>query len=710
MSCTAILRILFSLVLLSCWPVVDLWADDIRLYGELSYSGTAVTSKDRQTGEESKTDSTRYKQNYRLDLSKNLYPNLTLDGGVQVEDARQFNDLDGDDSDTKTTTLAPYIDVELRTALYALSAGYRERYEKSQGSDVDTKRDSIDTYTLRAEWRPVELPRFFLSYLNTQRHDEPFTRRNENTILQLNSRYEYKNYAFQYNYSRAEDHIENEGEDSQGSVINNHIGAIRFARGFLADKVTVNANLRAEYTDQTFSGGGARDFAVFPAGNIFYTPNANWDPNNNVPDSYIDFSNAQLDLSGSDVINIGLDFGERVEVDMLQLALDSELDVNSNIDDSSNWSVYVSSDQQLWVPTGTPSVEYLREEGYLKIRFSSTADNEYVMLVYKPPVNSNQGQSVGILSLRGFVARVLTGGSELTTRSHNGQLSVGWKVAEKTKLLYDMNFQERKSSLLDDQQINLTNGVTVLHEINDVFATSGRVAMNDVWNDGVHDTTNYNYSAKLSARYLETLNQALIFSGSLNQDVDEGDSTSNSLLLHTNAKLYEGWDVSFDQGYTQESQDVGDDSSKFFVRVRNSLVPHRRFSLIADYSITWEKQDGSDRYRNESGQLRVLWIPTDTLSLTGEVQLRVNEESTDVFWEYGINWLPFRDGTLQCSLSYAVKEDATGNQTQSFSPDISWDITEYASLNVRYSQGTDETNAEVNKFKTILASLKFYYD
>lgn len=710
MACIPLLRILPCLVLLSFWLTAALWADDIRLYGELNYSGTEVKSTNRQTGEKSKTDSERYKQNYRLDLSKSLFPNLTLDGGAQVETARQFNDLDGDESDTKTTTVAPYIDAELRTPLYALSAGYRERYEKGQGSDIDTQRNYSDTYTLRAEWRPVELPRFFLSYLNTERHDEPFTRRNENTILQLNSRYEYKDYAFQYNYLRTEDDIKNVGEESQGSVFNSHLGAIRFSRGYLGGKVTVNANLRAEYTDQTFSGGGARDFAVFPAGNTFYTPDPNLDPSMNDVDSYIGFNNAQLDLGGSDVINIGLDFGERVEVDMLQLALDGELEVNSNIADPLNWAVYVSNDQQFWSSRGITSVEYLREEGHLEIRFSPAADNEYVMLVYNPPINPNQGQAVALLSLRGFVTRALDDGSELTTHSHNGQLSVGWKVTEKTRLLYDMNFQERKSSLFDDQRVNLTNGVTVLHEINEVFGTSGRVAVNEVWNQGKLDTTNYTYSAKLNARYLETLNQALIFSGSLNQDADEGDSTSNSLLLHTNAKLYEGWDVSFDQGYTWESQDVGNDSSKFFVRIRNSLVPHRRFNLIADYSITWEKEDGSDRYRSESGQLRALWIPTDTLSLSGEVQLRVTEESTDVFWEYGISWLPFRDGTLQCSLSYSAKEDAAGNQTRSFSPDISWDITEYANLNVRYSQGSDETNTEVNKFKTILASLKLYYD
>jgi hypothetical protein len=174
--------------------------------------------------------------------------------------------------------------------------------------------------------------------------------------------------------------------------------------------------------------------------------------------------------------------------------------------------------------------------------------------------------------------------------------------------------------------------------------------------------------------------------------------------------LYRGWDVSFDQGYSWESPAEGADSSSFFVRIENSLVPHRRLSLVADYSITWEKETGEEVVRSDSGRLRGSWVPSDTLSLTGEIQLRVKDGDADLFWEYGVSWLPLRDGTLQCHLNYSEEEDADGNLTRSFSPDISWDMTHYANLSVRYSQGKDESNSKVDEFRTVLATLKIYYD
>lgn len=703
------LRILLCLTLAVLLLSGDLLADDIRILGDWSYMSSLIETEYRDGSPSEKTETERYKQNYRLDVSKELFPNLTLDAGAQMEDSRQLNEINNDESDSRNTSILPYVEAELRTSLYSLSAGYRERYERKRGTDIDTERNYVDSYNLRGEWRPVDLPRFDLSYQYTERHDKPFEQRNETSVLQFNSRYDYENYEFQYGYFRNEDNIFNVTKDKTGAITNTHNGRVRYSNNYLDGRVTLNAGLRGEYVEQSFVGSSTRDFPVDPTGNSFYVVNAELDPNDIISDPYPALDSNQLDLSGGDILNIGIDFGEAVEVDLLQITLDESPVTNSNISDLGNWALYVSHDRVSWSPRGISSVEYLTDENLLEIRLSQNVEHDYILLVYDPPVNPNQGQTVSITSLRALISRFLTDSSQLETHAINAQMGVGWLVTDKTRVLYDLAIQERKSSLFDDQRVRMNNGLTVLHRINETFSTTGRVSTSETWEQGRHTVSNYNYSAKLNARYLETLNQALIYSGGLNQE-EEGDSKTNALLLHTNAELYRGWDVSFDQGYSWQSPAIGTDSSSFFVRIENRLVPHRRFNLTADYSITWEKETGSDFVKSDSGRLRVSWIPSDALSLQGEARLRVNEEGTDVFWEYGASWLPFRDGTLQCTLNYAEDEDADGNRTRSFSPNISWDMTEYANLGVRYSLGTEETNSEIDDFQSLLVNLKIYYD
>jgi hypothetical protein len=135
----------------------------------------------------------------------------------------------------------------------------------------------------------------------------------------------------------------------------------------------MTASLRGEYSEQTFSGSSLRDFSVFPSGSGFYVENAELNPNDIVSDAFPPLVDNPPDLAGGDAINIGLDFGEAVEVDMLQLSLSGELDTNSHIDDLANWTVYVSDDRVSWVSRPVDRVEYFAEEDRLDIRFSPAA-------------------------------------------------------------------------------------------------------------------------------------------------------------------------------------------------------------------------------------------------------------------------------------------------------------------------------------------------
>lgn len=709
MFAQGVLRIFLALLLLTFLPG-SLYADAIHLLSELNYFKVKSDSEDRQTQQTESSTTDRFKQTYRIDINKDLFPTLKTNSGVQVEMDNYKTNGDTGDTDNRNQQVLPYFDAEWRNSLYALSGGYQERYEKLSGSSFpETGRDYSKSYNLRGEWRPVDFPRVDASYIHTHRYDEPRTRDKETDIFLLNSRYEYENYEFLYNYLRNDD--QNLFNDTS-TLTTTHNGRVRYYQNYLDGRLSLNAGLRAEYSTQEFSGSGSRDFAVSPAGSGFFFIDDDANPGNIDPVfDYRPMTEAgdSLDLVNERFLDIGLDFGENVEANMLKLSLNGELDANSNISNSSNWKVYVSNDQDNWQPRVVTSIDYLRAENLLEIRFTPSAEHEYLLVVYSRPTPVEQISPVNVTFIRAFATRDLDDGSELTTHSYNGQLGLNWQASSKTKVIYSLNVQERDSSMFDDQRLRIDNGLNVVHLFNRIFTGTGRVSKSDLWEEWQHSSSIYSYSAKLTGHYLDTLNQSLIYSGSLNQD-DDGDTLTNSIILRTNAELYRGWDVAFDQGYNWQSPAEGVDSSNFFIRIENSLAPHPNYNLIADYSINWEKKSGDDVVRSDTGRLRWFWVPRDTISIGGEVRLRRSDQgSTDVSWEYSASWLPLRDGTLQCSVSYSESQDMDDFRTRSYGPNLTWDVTPYATLSASYSQGYSESSTSTDNFENAQLNFRIYY-
>lgn len=703
-----VVRILLLLFLSAAVVPGDLQADSIRLLGDWSYSDVKTETEDKTTGEVREGSSDRFQQTYRLDINKQLYPNLTINTGVQVEDNQFTSQSEEGETDTRDMQVLPYIDAELRTPLYAFSGGYRERYARQTGSALlNTEKDFLKSYNLRGQWLPLDLPRLEINYIHSEQYDDPLTRERESDIVQLNSRYEIDDYEFLYNFLSSEDRDLLNGTETQ---VNTHNGQVRYARGLFDDRVRFSSSLRAEHSRLSFSGTGEREFEVFPTGSSFFLSDADALPDNNDPADYTAGNfGGNLDLNGSENLAFGLAFGEMVKVDLLQLSLSAELVSNTNILNTGNWAVYVSDDQETWVSRTVVGLEYRAEENLLKINFSPQANHEFILVVYTPPLITGQTEEVLVTTLRAFVVRTLNDGTELTTRTHSGRLGIGWEATEKTRFAYNLNVQESSSDLFDEQRMQMSNNLNVIHRFDDVFIGTARVSVADSWDQGDHVSTSYSYSARLSANYLETLNQSLVYSGSTIQD-EEGEGSSNSVILRTNAELYRGWDMSLDQGYGWDSPAQGEDSSSFFIRVQNSVVPHRRYTVIADYSIFWEQIGDEAFERSETGRLRWFLVPSDTLSLSGEIQLRKTVEETDVFWQYSASWLPFRDGDLQFTLTYSEEEDRHGNLTRVFSPAMNWEVTHYADLSLRYSQGTRETDDDIDDFRTVQLNLRVYYD
>jgi len=699
---------LFGAILPTLDPLTA-WGTDMRLTGDFTYSQNNAEIEDRDDGTIENADFNRFQQIYEIDLSKQLFPKLELDGGARVEQNRTKTESENITDKSRSQQILPYVGVSWSDPLYTLTGDYRERYLRSKRNLLETSKEYSTTYSLNGDWRPIELPQLSFSYLHSERHDDPLTSDIENDNFTVNSRYESRDNKFFYSYLRSK-RIDNIRQTE--TLASTHNAKIITDRTLYDGRVNLIGTIRLEYSELEFSGSGERDFAISPGGIAFFYVDNDPLPNNNLESDYqTGIFGDSLDLNGNNFFDIGLTFNDATNVDKLKLPLNSEdmLDSGSNISDIGNWSVYTRDGDDSWSSRGLVTVDYLVDENLFELTLAPGAASESILVVYSPPLISNQLGSLRVVGIRAFISRNLDDETKATAQGYQGQLGLDWRISNATRLAYNANIDYSESSLFNDRSTSLSNGLNINHLLNDIFTVGGRFGTRHDWEQGALKNSNYFYSARLTGQYFETLQQTLVYSGSFDQDKTNGDSLSNSLLLRTNAALYQGWDISFDQGVSQYSADQRADSTNYFIRLQSSLQPHRTYKLFLEYSMNWRKESEATE-RRDSGRVRVSWVPRDTLSLAGEIRLNRRGNEYLSSWEYSMSWLPLRDGRVQCVLAYAEDEDQNGNRTWSFTPQLTWELTHYASLSFRYSRGEKETTGDIQNFETAFLNFRIFYD
>ena len=705
-----------TLLCLLCLPTHG-HADDLRLLGDWTFSRYSAQIDNDRTNEQEDNQSRRFNQLYRLDVNKELFPTLNLNVAAQLEKNDLRNTSDGEKTDFTDTTVRPFLELELHTSLITFTNNYEDRRSTTEVTGIETSHDYSKTYTSRFEWRPTDLPTLELNYVKNSRYDDPLTRDADSRTYRLTSKYDYEDFDFLYNFLRSD---ESEKVRDTETRTTTHNGRIRYFSNFLENKLAVNASVRMERTTLEFSGSGPRTIRTFPTGNGFFLLN-DLTPETNIQGEFTDvsasnpFSSVNLGSGGSlNQVSLGLSFGDATRVDQLRVLIQADQPTLNQLSNSSfSWRVFVSDDQQNWTETGISSVIYNQLDSRFEINLSSEPKTEYIKLVTTPLSDP----SIGSILVAGLEAYVTLGADQdrIVSNYRNATMGLAYDISDKTKVIYDTNYQYRETDLFDERRTRWSNGVNLIHRFNPVFTGNTRFLQTDTWEQGKHDTSSYNYSAQLVGRYLETLSQSLTYSGGQSKE-PEGDSSFNSIILRTNAELYRGWDVAFDQGYTWQSPVEGGDTSSFFFRIQNSITPHPRFNLIADYSMRWTQEESQpdsisrNSGRSTTGRFRALWTPTDNLSLTGEVRIRNTDDDSYTYWQYSANWLPFRDGTLQFNLNYAEEGDTDDDMTRTLSPSLVWNITRSSALTLLYTKGKQVEGDETTDYDNYQINFRIYYD
>ncbi len=217
----------------------------------------------------------------------------------------------------------------------------------------------------------------------------------------------------------------------------------------------------------------------------------------------------------------------------------------------------------------------------------------------------------------------------------------------------------------------------------------------------------------MTAQYLETFDQSLIYSFSHQNDENSETSRSSAIFLRNNLDLYQGWSIDLDTGYSWQSPVSGADSRSTFVQVSNNIVPNRWMNFTLSYKISWEHEQGSSTTVDQDGRLVVNWVPTQSLSLSAELTFEDEEGEVDdssTSQRYSFNWSPFKDGTLLFSLAYGKSEDTDKNEKiWNLSPRVRWQINPKMLLSFDYTVGEKDTLTERNRLDSAQMNVRFYY-
>lgn len=713
----------FSLLVLlpaTLWPATAS-ADGISLLADLEYTIVANESTNKQTGTVIETDTERFSQLYSLNLYKNLSPFLIFNAGGIFELSESESETNGFKRTSKNKQIRPNIGLELNNPIYRASVDYRKSELTNSGTGIAETQAFSEDYTANFTWRPSDLPTVNMAYIKTFSYDKPQTRDSVNDAFNLATRYDYKQYKFDFNHTRNDNHDKLTDFKTLGR---NSSGGVRYSDNFLNDGLAVTAGVKLDRTTTEFKGSGERLLRTVPPGAGFYLLNDPF-PDGNLPDEFTDvtaaspFSSINIGSGGgTNLLSFGLFFSRSVEVDVIRLPLvedpqDPTIATPGQIDSVEHlfsWTLYASDDQLTWTEVPIASVVYDQFDNRFEIRPTLAASNEYFKVVTRPLDQIAPGRIL-LRDVQALTVLRDDHGSESSSTDQHYNLGLDYRLSSRTSLGYDTYLQQQDTSSGDDRR-RWSHGVNLRHRFNRIFSGSSRLLRAESWQRGSRETTNHNFSASLRALYLKTFNQTLTYS--LNHTDDrQGESRSDSIVLRSNLDVYRGFSLSLDQGYSWKQTYESTDETSFFLRGRSHIVPHRRFDLNLDYAMVWNSKVGEADTRTENGRMSGFWLPLDTLSLSADISFRITEtlgeKETRLRRDYVVAWSPLLKGDLKFSVIYSQTGSNYEDKAHRLSGDIRWRVTSYALLTLSHSKGTFETAQVINENESTMMNLRIYY-
>lgn len=678
-------------------------AGTINGFAEWNYSGLNSSTKGSD-GEDSSARVDSFAQRYSLSLLTNPLPALRLSAGGLFEQQFSWTDIQGAGKDSKLTTWQPSIDLALLNPVYNAGVGYNRREESASATGTPATKQINDDYRILLGWRPLGLPTTDLQLTRTNRYDHLRVQQDNSTDrAALSLRYlpvKALDLRYQFVYNDVTDNLQH-----QKVTETTNTGRASYSGQLFDKRVSFFTNYNVSAQSVTTSAdNGFVDFQLFPAFGLFSlsdTPATGaLDQDSLLIDGNTTVSsgvNIGVALPpGGARRNLGIDFFSETEINHIMVWTDRE--IPAAIASTYSWEIYTSSDNVTWTLWRTlASAPFGPFENRFDLQFD-TVKTRYIKVVTRPlsqvaaslvPTFRNPDR-IFVTELRTFLRRpAAETRGETSTMSHMYSLDVKARILDSPSLYYNGSFFMTVGGVPSSLRYTLSNGLNVNHRLSDKLTVTGRVAREDI--DGTEGhLVGYTYDTSLRATPLKTVSNTLLYSGRVDFR-PAGTTTINSLYAFNTAEIYRGINLNLGGGVSFATNERGGSTNGTNLLFGMSIVPTRTLTANLSYSLNRSSQSGGSRPQSslttQRGEASMAWRPFTTLYLFAALGfLDQTEQQMDVTQNYGVNWSPFPDGTLQFNFAFNQNiQTQNSERTRLISPSLTWQITSRVALEGSYS-------------------------
>ena len=701
-------------------------AEGVNFNAKYLYTDSNGDTKIKETGEKISTNFDRFDQRYNLDISKNIYPYLIFATGSIYEYNKLTTETEGDRTRFNEEIIRPFAELNLNNPIYQAGVSYRGfRIEEDVSNLPDTSSDR-DEYTASVGMTPPSslFPDWNFTFRRTLTDDDPKTIDEELDVYFFETQYNpIRNLSADYSYTRRDTDDRLRGFDTKEQT---HFGQIDYSQAFFEEHLFMSTGYNIRYNKLEFPRSASLDSALVRAAGLSSlddTPDDGPALTNNpalIDGDLVTSAGLDLGLNGDNttLTNIGLDFGLTLDVDQIYIWVDRRL--TNAVADSFTWEIYTSPDNldtSTWklVETVSPA-DFDTFDNRFEIRFSevSTQFIKVVTRALSPTVpGSDQFANIFVTEMEAFVT--VSGDevdNETKTTDQNFNFNIRGQISDRTVAGYNLLYTRQDQDPFNIERTQLTNDVFFNHIFNQIFSITATGQRTDNSFDS-EDSTTYNYGASLIAVWLNTFSQSLTYSGTY-LDEDRGNAYQNSIFLRNNAILYRGWSMFVDGGYGwEEPVQSNSQITTWTLRSGTNIKPNDRLTLNLNY--LYRRTDQPDLEigpeTDQQFDIQAFFIPFDTLSFFAKVSVVDNQnEGTNTFQNYSVNWSPFPDGDLQFFFTYdETLRSQDDREERVFGPSLKWTIGRFGLLDLAYTWSRSEDNIQKVDSKIINGNLRIIF-
>ena len=691
-------------------------ADGIGGYLELNYNHARTDTED-ETGVNTKTETGSFNQLYNIALNRAFFPNLFLNAGGTFENTDIRSIVDDDLSKFSTTTIRPFIDLTLKNPLFTAGGMYNIREVKTSGTDSDQMTRVNENYSAVFGWKPAELPSIDIRFDTTNLYDKDRDIQDTaNDFLSLVSRYvpEYGplkglEVRYQPTYMKTNDRL-----DDVVTTIMTHNGRLTFSDTFFNRRVALYTSYNIAHTETeitTSSTTGEILTQLFPFSGLSAIDDTPDEGALNENTELIDgnlAAGAGVNIGRGDTKprNMGLDFVTAADVNIIYVWINRELPFQ--IANSFSWDIYTSPDNRNWTLFSTvPAAVFGSFQNRFEINFPNVK-TRYIKVVTSPLSPAEAALSPGFadpenISVTEVQAFLKTSSSEIdknyhdSTTNHIYNLDIRTRILDAPALFYEFSYYLTKaaSSFTDT---TLSNGLSVSRSFGNDVTTHARVTREDTVQQDENGVS-YLCNASVTAHPLPTLSHTINYSGEFEKTGDEREN-SNSISFNNSAELYKGININLNGGVGFQRRNSGENTRNRAFSFGSGIVPHQRLTIDLYYSNEDTKETGGNQdiyNKTERETLSMSYKPFDTVYLLVSFErIKQTDIDTKDLIDYGINWSPFPDGSLQFTFSYDENLASDGEKTTLISPNMRWNISRRTYLELSGQSLKTESDVETS--------------